>query len=124
MTGHSRGSLRLTWAVGVLALLLLPSAYGTAYVWNGVSGGDWNTATNWTPNGVPGSASGDTATFNNAGNLTVNVSSSPANAITTVTLNNSPTDSISVNNGATLIINTLAGGANLTMSTTGTGTLT
>jgi hypothetical protein len=37
------------------------------YTWSSATSGDWATATNWTPNGIPGSAGGDTATINATG---------------------------------------------------------
>ena len=36
-----------------------------SYTWNATSGGDWNTATDWTPNGTPAAA--DNAVFANNG---------------------------------------------------------
>ncbi len=36
-----------------------------SYTWNATNGGDWNTATDWTPNGTPGAA--DNAVFANNG---------------------------------------------------------
>jgi uncharacterized protein (UPF0254 family) len=41
----------------------------TVFVFNNVSGGDWNTSANWTPNGVP--AAGDTAQITSGGTYTV-----------------------------------------------------
>lgn len=38
----------------------------TNYVWNGGTSTDWNTNTNWTPNGIPGAA--DNATIVTGGN--------------------------------------------------------
>jgi hypothetical protein len=37
----------------------------TAYTWNSANGGDWNTTTDWTPNGTPGAA--DSALFSLGG---------------------------------------------------------
>jgi hypothetical protein len=56
--------LRLPFLL-LLGLVLLPSAaLAQDYVWN-VASGNWNTAGNWSPAGVPGG--GDTATINNGG---------------------------------------------------------
>lgn len=50
-----------------LVFLLLPCllfyhlAHATIFTWTGVTDNNWNTPTNWTPNGPPGS--GDTAVF-------------------------------------------------------------
>ncbi len=38
-----------------------------SYSWSTATSGDWATATNWTPNGVPGALGGDTATINATG---------------------------------------------------------
>ena len=54
----------LTWLVSpVLAASGLHAASGT---WNGTTSAAWSLAGNWSASPVPGS--GDTATFNNAGN--------------------------------------------------------
>ena len=50
------------------ALLLaapLANAQST-YVWTGATSDDWNTASNWNPNGVPGGNPQDIADFNTA----------------------------------------------------------
>lgn len=63
------------WRLGILALAgLLATAPAAAvdYVWNNPAGGNWNTAANWTPNGVP-SSNADTATIALAGTYTVTV---------------------------------------------------
>ena len=48
------------------------SRAGGEYTWNNAAGGDWGTAANWTPNGVP-NATSDTATITLAGTYTVTV---------------------------------------------------
>ncbi len=56
-------------AVCSLALLLVagvPSAHAASGTWIGASSSLWGGASNWNPNGVPGT--GDTATFSNPGN--------------------------------------------------------
>ncbi|MBI3521373.1 MAG: hypothetical protein HY062_18690, partial [Bacteroidetes bacterium] len=40
----------------ILILLLKCSIAQTSYVWNGATSTNWNTGTNWTPNGIPGAA--------------------------------------------------------------------
>jgi len=78
--------------------------YHINYIWTSTSTNNWNTATNWTPNGVPNSAS-DEVTFNISGVVaTCNVS-------TSVTIGK-------VN------ITTGSGGSALTLSTTAGRTLT
>lgn len=51
----------------------------TTYTWNGSSNGTWGTATNWTPNGIPGAS--DNVVFNVVG-------TNPTNFNTTQTVNN------------------------------------
>ena len=60
-TAPTGGDNRATIADGGLPLAPLASA-----AWTGAINAFWRTATNWNPNTVPGS--GDTATFNGAGN--------------------------------------------------------
>jgi hypothetical protein len=50
--------------------------YGVNYIWTNAAGGSWNTAANWTPNGVPGGNSGDSATIGFPGTYTVALNSS------------------------------------------------
>lgn len=50
----------------------------TVFVFNNVSGGDWNTSANWTPNGVP--AAGDTAQIS-GGTFTVSTTQNETIAI-------------------------------------------
>lgn len=45
----------------------------TNYTWNGSSSSDWGTATNWTPNGIPGTI--DNVTINVPGTNTLNITS-------------------------------------------------
>src|SRR5512143_4118885 len=58
----------LVFALSASALAA-PQAPAAVYTWNGGTG-DWGTAINWTPNGIPGLT--DTAVINNG---TVNVTS-------------------------------------------------
>ena len=60
--------------VALAALALSAPALAVDYAWNNASGGNWGTATNWTPNGVP-NATTDTATITLAGTYTVTVNS-------------------------------------------------
>src|SRR3990167_8881031 len=77
---------------GFLALVLAglflfaKSALAVDYTWSLGANGNWTTNTNWTPNGVPGSGAGDTATIDT--NYTVTLSSAPANSLTSITLSN------------------------------------
>ncbi|WP_310378822.1 glycosyl hydrolase [Flavobacterium sp.] len=73
----------------------------TNYVWNGTTG-SWATATNWTPNGVPGTNSGDTATISNGGTPSIGDGITPISyTLARVTITNA-TGSLS---GSTLSIN-------------------
>lgn len=96
------------WAVvaAFLFLLIAPKdAQAVDYVWSGAVSGNWETVTNWTPNGNPGT--GDTVTF---GDTAVPI---------TVTLTAAHTGlaSITVNNTQAGHFN-LAGAFNLTATTT------
>jgi autotransporter-associated beta strand protein len=59
----------------------------TAFSWNtSVLSGNWNTATNWSPNGIPGAS--DTVTFGGAPTGQVTVSLNGSEAASTVTFSN------------------------------------
>lgn len=89
----------------------------TNYVWNGTSG-DWTTATNWSPNGIPGTNSGDTVTISNGGIVTVGDGISTSNyALARVTI----TNATGAASGSTLTINP---NATLTLSSTTTAVVT
>src|ERR1700679_1874422 len=45
-----------------------------AYTWTGATSGDWNTPTNWSPNGVPGDNPEDQAEFDSSSRTSVTVS--------------------------------------------------
>lgn len=55
MTVH-RSFLRLLSLVVVVFLSLSIQTKAATYTWNGAAGGNWLTATNWSPFGVPGAA--------------------------------------------------------------------
>ena len=58
---------------GVLLLFASQSGYAGNATWNNnPANGDWNTATNWTPNTVPGGS--DIATFNSSNGTNITVS--------------------------------------------------
>ncbi len=73
MTACARTTLFLILVGGV--------AQAATFTWNGGSG-EWNTATNWTPNGVPGV--NDTATFNSTtgGTITITGPAASVNSLT------------------------------------------
>jgi len=59
-----RGALIGATLAGLVSAVT--SSYGASATWNGTTDGLWATTTNWSASPVPGT--GDTATFNNAGN--------------------------------------------------------
>jgi len=71
------GSRHLASFVAATLLLLVSatSAQAVSYSWN-VSSGDWFTATNWNPNGIPGA--GDDVAIANGGTCTLNTTASVA----------------------------------------------
>ncbi len=71
-------ALALLGAVGFAS----PRAFAVDRVWNNPAGGDFNTAENWTPNGVPTNA--DTAIINTNGTYIVTLSKNVALAGLTV----------------------------------------
>jgi len=76
----------------------------TNYVWNGTSG-DWGTAANWTPNGVPGTNAGDTATISNGGTPSIG---NGVDAITYTLARVTITNAIGPASGSILTINSNA----------------
>jgi autotransporter-associated beta strand protein len=68
----------------VCCAFLLPSLVDaqSTYVWTGATSGDWNTASNWNPNGIPGGTAAqggnleDIANFNSSSRTSVTVSQS------------------------------------------------
>ncbi|HUD01621.1 MAG TPA: autotransporter-associated beta strand repeat-containing protein [Rhabdochlamydiaceae bacterium] len=82
----------------ILSMLSAASLSGTEYTWQGVSGGVWSTAGNWTPTGGPPSTSSDTAAFSvSANNYVVNVDA------------NFTVSALTFNNTGTFFLNTLPG---------------
>jgi len=96
----------LTW-IGVffcVAFVFLAHANSvSAVAYTSFASGVWSTTTNWSPNGNPGSASGDTV---NIGNHQMQVTATPANTITSINFTASGA-SISVDTGITLTVTTL-----------------
>jgi Glycosyl hydrolase catalytic core len=109
-------SLRIV--VILLMGLFANTAMGqTNYVWNGTTG-DWGTATNWSPNGIPGTNSGDTATISNGGNPSIgNGVNSVTYTLARVTISNASGPL----SGSTLTINP---NATLTLSSSTTAVIT
>ncbi|MGD1085277.1 MAG: hypothetical protein ABSA47_11090, partial [Verrucomicrobiota bacterium] len=59
-----------TLLVSLLLATLLPASADTI-IWTNVSGGNWNSLLNWSPNQVP--VGGDTAVFSTPGTYAVDV---------------------------------------------------
>ncbi|MFZ5468256.1 MAG: hypothetical protein ACOZIN_02365, partial [Myxococcota bacterium] len=80
--------------VGVLLVAISASAWAqTSYIWTGAAGtSSWTTPANWSPNGVPGAAAGDSAAISSA--VTVDLSGALAN----------PLAALAVQGGATLAL--------------------
>jgi hypothetical protein len=53
---------------GLILLGTVDAAVATDYKWRNPVNGNWNNAANWTPTGVPGNSSGDSATIDANGN--------------------------------------------------------
>ena len=114
-------------AAAFVALVLAPSAHAIDYVWNNVAGGNWGTATNWTPNGVPNS-NADTATITAAGTYAVTIDGNFT--VRTVTLGGATgTQTLSLPSTRTLTLQAPSGAAVVTVNANGVfshagGTLT
>ena len=102
--------------VACLVLLSAASAHAVSYSWN-VSSGDWFTATNWNPNGVPGS--GDDVTISNNGTCTLDA---PGASIQSLTISSG----ILAGNGNLQVGGAMSWSGNgfLTSQVSGSGTIT
>jgi len=54
---------------GLLVIVAQALRAQVNYTWNGATSTSWNTATNWTPNGIPGSADNVTLLLGGWGRL-------------------------------------------------------
>lgn len=77
--------------LGVLSVPIIPAAQAIDYSWAVTGTSSWSTATNWTPNGIPGA--GDTIAIGGTAATAVTLDS--AKSITSVTINNTGTTAIS-----------------------------
>ena len=59
--------------MAVVLLCGLTQSQAGNSIWTNTAGGNWNTAANWHPNGVP--ATGNTVFITNSGNYTVTINS-------------------------------------------------
>ncbi len=82
----------------------------TTYTWIGPSGGNWGSAANWLPSGVPGGNVLDQAIIDNGGNVTL---ASGTVTITKLTISNNtgPLEgsTLTINAGATLNVDGVSG---------------
>jgi hypothetical protein len=71
-----------------LALVAAPAEAATNYVPTNTSGGNWSTPTVWSPNGVPGSAPGDTVSMDltSGGAYTILLDITPANPLASLSI--------------------------------------
>ncbi|MGA3179438.1 MAG: YDG domain-containing protein [Verrucomicrobiota bacterium] len=123
---ESSSALVLRFASLLVAASLLvstPAARATAFTWTNTSGGNWSSAANWSPNGLPGG--GDSAAITTTGNYTVAVNS--AQSIGTLTLGASTGDgtvqTLNIQSGAFSLNNASGGTAQGALSISG-GALT
>lgn len=93
----------LTPHAAALAIVALAGTAHAQSVWNNPAGGDWNTASNWTPAGVPNAAL-DTAVIGLSDPFTVTLGISPS--ILGLTISN-PNATLGINTGNTLTLATL-----------------
>lgn len=100
------------------------------YNWTGTTSSAWNVATNWSPNGIPGSAAGDIVQFGVVSftGSQPTLSTSLANSIASITFGALTNTTLTIT-GVTLTVTgavTLnhAAGASTACTITGTGTLT
>ena len=106
-TLHVRSGARL--AGGALAVLIaafsLPSAHAASGTWIGTSSFLWGGPSNWSSASVPGS--GDTATFNNAGNGNTSISLLGLGPITigSIVFDTASAASYDIGSGDTLTLN-------------------
>src|SRR5580698_9535299 len=98
---------------GLLVIVAQALRAQVNYTWNGATSTSWNTATNWTPNGIPGAA--DNVTVVTGGN-TCKLGASTG--INNLTLTSGTLDL----NAGTLTVNGTT--AQFTAGTTQNGTLT
>jgi len=103
--------------LAIAAMLAAGPAAAIDYVWNNASGGNWNVATNWTPNGVP-NATTDTATITAAGTYTVTVNT--AVTVNTLTIGGvTGTQTLSLPSTRTLTLQAPSGAAVVTVNANG-----
>jgi hypothetical protein len=106
----------------------LPAAsFGIAYQWESNATNNWNSATHWAPDGVPGNSLNDTVVIDVTGSYTVTLNVDPANPLDSFTLDSS--DATFFLNSHTLTVNgpsTLTDGSVVFQNANwaGTGTLT
>jgi fibronectin-binding autotransporter adhesin len=81
-----------------ITLLLAPKVQAVSATWNGTTSTAWATTTNWSASPVPGS--GDTATFNNAGNGNTTLNLGAGVTINTILFNTASAAAYTIGSGA------------------------
>jgi len=100
----SRPRFSFSATTSLLAIVLLtvlvaaPSAFAASATWSGTTDSTWSTATNWTAGGPPGT--GDTATFNNAGNGNTTLNLGTGVTVMTILFSTSSAAAYTIGSGA------------------------
>ncbi|MCW1925564.1 autotransporter-associated beta strand repeat-containing protein [Luteolibacter arcticus] len=102
-------------AAAIMALAATPGAYAVSATWNGTTDATWATAGNWSASPVPGTATGEIATFANAGGADDVINLGGGVSIRTLAFDNAAAAAYTIGTGA-------AGSQNLTLE--GTGAIT
>jgi autotransporter-associated beta strand protein len=89
----------------LLALVTLigatPVGAQTTYTWTGATSGNWATASNWTPVGIPGTDAGDKAQFGNVTRTSITLAQDgDINADSLIFLTSAPTYTITLSSGS------------------------
>ncbi|MDR3716859.1 MAG: hypothetical protein P4L51_28960 [Puia sp.] len=107
-----------------LHIIVLTATSQTSYTWNGATSTAWSTATNWTPNGIPGAA--DNVTIVTGSNT---CALNAARSITNITVTSGTLDlggfTLSATGNAVFTAGTIKNGTlNVNAATSGTAVLT
>ena len=87
VTRLPKAQLIRTLVAAGAAGLIGHNAYAASATWNGTTDGAWNSATNWSNAGSPGTALGETATFANAGNGKTTLTIDSSRTVKSITFN-------------------------------------
>src|ERR1022692_565066 len=103
--------LQIPTALALATVFALTQLAGAAPTWNNAAGGNWSVGSNWSPSGVPGTASDVIFGNTGAGSPNTNDVSSLTNNSLTYDWNNQAQQTTVIPSGHTLTINS-AGAAN------------